>query len=230
MKTFLIVICCIIFCGCHFTYENNTNNDAALAQLRKETDSLKNEINTLKKKSIYNDTLSSKFVIVAKDSASMKPALTKNKPSVKKVILKQTQETKKTDTTYYFYTNTKKISAKIDPRNEFGKKTKIRFYDLKGNVTFEQEDIHSSYSISTEIKEFHSNGAVKRIVIHLNPGASMHWYETIITFDIDNTPLWKEEITYPLRLEDMMDNKSYWDITKKQWIKQEVSMEQPYVK
>lgn len=230
MKAYILITFFGIFCGCNFTYENNTNHDAALEQLRRETDSLKNEINALKKQAANKNTLGRTSAITSKDSVSIKHVLPKTHPSEKKVVQKQTPIRKKPDTTFYFYTNTKKVSAKIDPKNVHGKKIKIRFYDLKGNMTFEQEDIVASYSISTEIKEFHSNGAVKHIVIHFNPGASMHWYETIITFDTENTPLWKEEITYPMTLDNRMNNKSYWDTTKKQWIKQEVVLEQPFVK
>jgi hypothetical protein len=237
MKTYKLFVLYFVFCGCNFTYENNTNNDAALAQLRRETDSLKNEINALKKQSISKDTLVGDNVGIVlekitpvNDSVLIKHTPPTVKPVEKKVIPKQTQTSNKSDTISYFYTNTKKISAKIPPRNVRGDKMKIRFYDLKGNVTFEQEDIYSSYSISTEIKEFHPNGAVKRIVIHFNPGASLHWYETIITFDTDNTPSWKEDITYPMTMDNMTNNKSYWDKDKKQWVKQEVVLEQPYVK
>lgn len=189
MNLYKAFIFCSIFCAYNFTYENNTNHDAALEQLRIETDSLKNEINALKKQAIKKDTLDRTSTIDSKDSTSRKAILPEIPPSEKKVVLKQTQKAKKPDTTFYFYTNTKKVSAKISPKNIQGGKIKIRFYDLKGNITFEQEDIFSSYSISTEIKEFHPNGAVQRIIIHLNPGASMHWYETIITFDTDNKPV-----------------------------------------
>lgn len=235
MKVFLLIFS-IVFYGCNFTYENNTNHDATLEQLRRETDSLKNEITMLKEQT-NKDTLDDKSAIVltdtstgSKDTVSIKRETPKIKPVEKKILRKQTQRVKKTDTTFYFYTNTKKLSVKIDPRNLHGEKIKIRFYDLKGNITFEQEDIFASYSISTDIKEFHSNGAVKRIVIHINPGASMYWYETIITFDEGNTPLWKEEITYPMTMDNMMNNKSYWDAAKKKWIKQEAVLEQPVVK
>lgn len=236
MKTFLIAVCSIVCFGCNFTYENNTNNDAALEQLRKETDSLKNEINALKKQSIKKDTLNASVVAdtnqirILSDSASNTATTKRVTPSKKKVAPPQKTVPKKSDTTFYYYTNSKKVSVKIAPRNVYGEKNKIQFYDRKGKVTFEQEDIHTSYSISTDIKEFHPNGAVARIVIHLNPGASMHWYETIITFDTDNTPLWKEEITYPMTLDNTMNNKSYWDVAIKQWVKQEVVIEQPFVK
>ncbi|WP_018344775.1 hypothetical protein [Cytophaga aurantiaca] len=236
MNVYKLFIFCIIFCGCNFIYENNTNHDAALEELKRETDSLKKEINVLKKQANNKDTLYNISNPVSayrsdsvKDTTSIKRTLPKV-PSDKKTVQKKTKVSKKSDTMFYYYTNTKKISAKIPARNVQGEKIRIRFYDLKGNITFEQEDVFASYSISTEIKEFHSNGAVKRIVIHFNPGASIHWYETIITFDTDNIPLWKEDVTYPMTIDNMMNNKSYWDITKKQWVKQEVVIEQPYVK
>lgn len=229
MKTRFGIVFCIVFYGCTFTYENNVHNDASLEQLKQENDSLKDAINALKKQTTNADTLTNKTLITtAEITASVKDTIGIKHP-LPKVTPKSKEQTKKSDTTYYFYTHTKKVSVKMDPGTSYGKR-KIRFYNPKGEVMFEQDDVHMSYSISTEIKEFHPNGAVKRIVIHMNPGASMHWYETIISFDTDNTPLWKEEITYPITLDNMMDNKSYWDAAKKQWIKQEAVIEQPYVK
>lgn len=221
------VIFSFVFAGCNFTYENNTNHTAALEELRKETDSLKMELSKLKKEQNKKDSLentSFQKMPDVKDSISEKKIIPKKKTQERENAPKQTVHAKKADTIYYFYTNTKKISVKIDPDPRYGKK-KIRFYNPKGEVTFEQEDVRKSYSVSTDIKEFHPNGAVKRIVIHFNPDGSMHWYETNMTFDTDNTPLWKEEITYPLTLDNMMNNKWYWDKKQSQWIRQEASVE-----
>lgn len=231
MKEYILVVFCFILYNCDFAQEDTIDKDE-LKALRMETDSLKEEINKLKRHA--GDTglsiNSTRYVNPEmKDSGEVFKKESNVKVPEKIKQISKVPATSSFDTLFYFYTNPKKISARIDPRNKDQKK-RIRFYDTSGNITFEQEDVYKSYSISTELKEFHMNGAVKRIVIHYNPGASMHWYETIITFDTDNVPVWKEEITYPLTLEGMMDNKYYWNKNTKQWGRQEVVIEQPLQK
>jgi len=56
----------------------------------------------------------------------------------------------------------------------------------------------------------------------------MYWYETKITFDENNNPLWKEEIEKPeMSIEQNLNNKSWWNAKTKSWIKQEINKEQP---
>lgn len=231
MKDHIIIILSLFLFSCCSTNENNTNDNVELGLLRKERDSLKTEIEKMNQRvadkdsvSAIKDTFSSQPKVKALDTltATEKTVVVKRKVNPVPDRMKRSP-----DTICYFYTASKKISVKIVPPKTYGEKKKIRFYDPQGRVTFEQEDILTSYSISTEIKEFHANGAVKRIIIHLNPGASMHWYETVITFDTDNIPLWKEEFTYPLTLEGMMNNKFYWDKSKNQWASGESVMDQP---
>ncbi len=231
MKAYVIFIFIPFFFSCSLTNENNANDKALLNELRKETDSLKNEISRLKKEDKVKEATSDTLLSLRRAKATDTLIITKKSVIVKKKVHSVPDIKKnRTDTIYHFYTNSKNVSVKTDPLNDHRGKRKIRFYDPQGKITFEQEDVFSTYSVSTEIREFHANGAVKSIMIHFNPDASMHWYETIITFDTDNTPLWKEEITYPLTLESMMDNKFYWDKNKKQWIKQELVKEQPVQK
>jgi len=153
---------------------------------------------------------------------------TKSKPNKtkipeKKLPLTRLVETKTTqnDTIYYFYKNSKEVSVKITPWQD--QKRKILLYDPYGRETYSIEDTRHSYTSTSEINSFHSNGAVDRIDTHLNPGASMYWYKSSTTFEINNQPLWQTNQRFPSSLEDYTNNASYWDNTCKCWKKQEVS-------
>ncbi|MGN6645052.1 MAG: hypothetical protein ACTHJT_00870 [Cytophaga sp.] len=234
MKEYVIVFLCLFLFSSCFSNENNVNDSIELSALRKERDSLKNEIKKMNQGAADQDSAAAikgtsssqpEFKVLDTLTATQKPVIVK-----RKIIPVSDRMKRNSDTICYFYTDSKKVAVKIVPPKAYGEKKKIRFYDPQGRVTFEQEDILTSYSISTEFSEFHENGAAKRIVIHLNPGGSMHWYETVITFDADNNPLWKEEITYPLTLEGIMNNKSYWDKSNNQWVREERNREQPVQK
>ena len=121
-----------------------------------------------------------------------------------------------------------KVSVRITPW-ENGRR-KMYLYDPFGNVSFEREDVRLSYSDTATIKRFHDNGAVAVLHTHMNPGASMYWYEATITFSINNEPEWKTKMKRPSTLEEMMNNKYYWDKTSKTWKKQEIIREQPVPK
>jgi hypothetical protein len=118
-----------------------------------------------------------------------------------------------------------KVSARITPWKD-GRR-KMYLYDPYGNITFEREDVRLSYSDTATIKKFHENGAVAVLHTHMNPGASMYWYEATITFSINNEPEWKTKMKHPSTLEEMMNNKYYWDKKTKTWKKQEIIREQP---
>ncbi|MEP7171708.1 MAG: hypothetical protein ABI855_20210, partial [Bacteroidota bacterium] len=127
---------------------------------------------------------------------------------------------------YYYKDSPKRISVEITPW--INGRRKVIFYDPFGKETYRCENVRMSYTITTALKKFHDNGAVAQIEIHNNPGASMYWYETEITFDINNEPQWKTEIQKPeMNLEQSMNNKSYWNANTKQWVKQEIIHEQP---
>ncbi len=128
------------------------------------------------------------------------------------------------DTTYYKYTNGK-VSAKVTPWVNNRRKTIL--FDRHGKKTYEMEDVHLSYQITTRLS-LRQDGSVEKASIHNNPGASMYWHETTITFDTDNEPSWKTEKQMPEHnLSLTAPVSSYWNKTTRQWVKQEAVEEQP---
>ncbi|MBV6453922.1 MAG: hypothetical protein FNNCIFGK_01159 [Bacteroidia bacterium] len=127
---------------------------------------------------------------------------------------------------FYYKGLPQRISVEISAWDS-GRRT-IRFYNPFGEITYKIEDVKMSYSSITELKRMHDNGACALIETGMNPGASMYWYETKITFDENNNPLWKEEIEKPeMSIEQNLNNKSWWNAKTKSWIKQEINKEQP---
>lgn len=119
------------------------------------------------------------------------------------------------DTEYHYYKN-KKISVKISPwKNE---KRSILLFDYDRNITYLFEDVRHSYSYYTELS-YHPNGAVSKAVTHMNPGASMYWYETEIQFTEYNIPITKKSTQFPMEL-DNPPTLQYWNVQKKQWVDQ----------
>jgi hypothetical protein len=82
-----------------------------------------------------------------------------------------------------------------------------------------------SFQVISEVKSRHPNGAIASIEISENPGASMYFYTTTITFNTTNVPEWKTTETYPPTLENSMNNSWYWMAKDHQWKKQETSIE-----
>lgn len=117
----------------------------------------------------------------------------------------------------FYYQNSKHISLRITPwKND---RRQLLFYDKKGDITYTQEDVRLSYQEVTEVKEFHPNGAVAKIQVHNNPGASRHWSEILITFDQNNEPEWKTIMTYPLEsISQTMNNTYRFDRIQKNWV------------
>lgn len=129
------------------------------------------------------------------------------------------------DSTVYYYKNTSKPSVVMTDWNAENRRF-VRFYDPYGQITFTIEDIRSSYSSITELRQFHENGAVALSTITLNPDGSRFWYTSNLTFGINNEPLWKEDVQHPQ--EHVVypgSNKFFWK--NGQWIKQEIIHEQP---
>lgn len=129
------------------------------------------------------------------------------------------------DTTRHYYQNSKRISIKISPWNN-GKRT-LSFYDPFGKSCYEINDVRLSYSEVTQIKKFHSNGAVDVIERSINPGASLYHYQEKITFDTDNQPLWKQTSTHPAESPEDQPENFWWDKKSHTWRKQETVEEQP---
>ena len=149
-------------------------------------------------------------------------------PKKEKITQPATQENS-VSTFYYYKSSPYKVSVEIT--RWLNGRRKIIFFDPFGNTTYTCEDARMSYTITTQIKKFHDNGAAALIEVHSNPGASMYWYESHITFGINNEPEWKTDVQKPeMSTEQNMNNKSYWNPKIKHWVKQEVVREQPFPK
>ncbi|MCW5908236.1 MAG: hypothetical protein KIS94_10275 [Chitinophagales bacterium] len=160
-------------------------------------------------------------VIIEKDTQQKAvPASKQTQPIQQKEVVDKTIPAKvSNDTIYHYYVN-KKVSAKITPWAD-GERW-VLLYDLYGEETYRHKDIRKSYSVIARLS-FHPNGAVSKMLISENPGASQYWYETTITFSTTNDPEQKASERKPyedLRVEPKPWE--YWDKKTKQWRKQEV--------
>lgn len=99
------------------------------------------------------------------------------------------------DTTYHYYFN-RRLSVKTSPWKD-GRRN-IWLYNLKEEITYTIEDVNLSFSSLSEI-HFRADGSVEKIHIKSNPGASMYWYETLITISIHNEPEWNRAEKFPLQ-------------------------------
>lgn len=198
--------------------KDTSQADKALVQV---IDSLRLEIKQLHKaeKTVIYDTIK----IVRVIEAAPKKAQIKKSDTLKRIkktmVEPATQPVKvENDTVKYYYKNAKKLSVVITPWAE-GRR-KVIFYNPAGYITYTEEDVRLSYHSTTTLHSFHDNGAVSKINIHFNPGASLYMYDTDITFDIDNEPLWRSQRQWPQeKLEINLPD--YWDKNKKVWVKQE---------
>lgn len=155
---------------------------------------------------------------IIKQTASIKqPALDS---TAKKKVIKPVPNYKAetNDTTYYYY-NTGKVSVKITPWQQ-GKRN-LLIFNRQSQLTYQIENVRSSYSVNTELK-FKGNGSISEVKTHTNPGASMYWYESTITFSDSNEPEWKNDERFPQNSVTMPgSNASYWDKAKQTWVKQQ---------
>ena len=217
MKIIIVSAFCLLLLSCY--QENNySNNNAHLEQkidsLQEQILQLKKELSQppLKKDSLLQTSIKQNNSNTKKtDSVAKKTVPKKKQPSL-------LQEKKDIDTAYHHYKNGK-LSVKIFPWNN-GKR-RIIVYNPQGQITYEFEDIRLSYSYHTEFK-FRKDGSIENSITHMNPGASMHWYETIITFDNSNIPVTKEEKEFPLTRLEKIQLPYFWNKEKKQWIQQEI--------
>ena len=125
----------------------------------------------------------------------------------------------------FYYKNSKRISIIITPWLD--SKRTVTLFDTLGKETYRFNDVLLSYSNTTEIKKFHENGAVSKINNHINPGASMYWYDTNIDFDINNEPISKMELRQPASLDDYANGKSNWNRKTKSWEKDNPIPQEP---
>lgn len=194
-----------------------------LSVVRHQMDSLKGLIKEMQKKKDSNQ-LNYAGKIEKREEKSLKRV----KKSAK-IVEKKPKVPKKADSIFYYYKNSKKVSLIITPWENH--RRKLLFLDPFGQLTYKQEDVKLSYSKSTSIKAFHPNGAVSKITVFMNPGASLYMYNTTITFDINNNPSWKYIKTTPPKQTHLLSNDSYyWDKKTKSWKKQHVVYEQPVPK
>jgi hypothetical protein len=125
----------------------------------------------------------------------------------------------------FYYKGNNKLSMEIICLE--GRSMDFVLYDPWGNETYRLEHRILSYTETVEIVEWHPNGAVAKAVVHMNPGASMYWYETTYTFGINNEPEWRVSQQFPERTVTLPgENSYYWNKKTKSWVKQEVAIEQ----
>ena len=235
----LILLTAFVVSGCAQPQNDNTLLLQKLDSLQSKLDSLKNEVQQFNQK----DSTSYSNRPNEKDSVVQQLVIGKNKqkPVVQprdsqQIKQKQPAQIKQVQPTpsdervsgkkFYYKGLPQRISVEISAWDS-GRRT-IRFYNPFGEITYKIEDVKMSYSSITELKRMHDNGACALIETGMNPGASMYWYETKITFDENNNPLWKEEIEKPeMSIEQNLNNKSWWNTKTKSWIKQEIIQEQP---
>ncbi|HRV53519.1 MAG: hypothetical protein M9940_01265 [Bacteroidetes bacterium] len=235
----LILLTAFVVSGCAQPQNDNTLLLQKLDSLQSKLDSLKNEVQQFNQK----DSTSYSNRPNEKDSVVQQLVIGKNKqkPVVQprdsqQIKQKQPAQIKQVQPTpsdervsgkkFYYKGLPQRISVEISAWDS-GRRT-IRFYNPFGEITYKIEDVKMSYSSITELKRMHDNGACALIETGMNPGASMYWYETKITFDENNNPLWKEEIEKPeMSIEQNLNNKSWWNAKTKSWIKQEINKEQP---
>ncbi len=125
----------------------------------------------------------------------------------------------------FYYKGNNKLSMEIIYLE--GRSKDFILYDPWGNETYRLEHRILSYTETVEIVDWHPNGAVAKAVVHMNPGASMYWYETTYTFGINNEPEWLVSQQFPERSVTLPgENSYYWNKKTKSWVKQEVAIEQ----
>ncbi len=192
-----------------------------------KVDSLEKEIAILKKEA-RKDALGNVDSIPLVKMDTVKPVILKDrevKPPDKPIkVVKEPVIPPSDGTTIYTFRNGK-VSAKVTPWVQNRRKTIL--FDQQGNQTYQMEDVHLDHSITTRLF-FREDGSVKNAPIHNNPGASMYWYETGITFDENNQPMFKTEKQMPehnLSLNGA--NRSFWNKNTRQWVAQETVREQP---
>lgn len=200
MKYLAILIICIAAIGCrHAARESaNVSSKDTIVVVQRDT------IVVIQQTPAQKDT--SPIIVSKKVKEEKAPSL-------------PVAEKKSSDTTFYYYVN-KKVSAKVTPWAE-GERW-VLLYDLYGKETYRHQDVRKSYTVFANL-HFHTNGAVSKMVITNNPGASMYWSETTITFSTINEPEQKTKERKPYPESPTIEQPwEYWDKKTGQWRKQEV--------
>jgi hypothetical protein len=140
--------------------------------------------------------------------------------------LKPTQTKFEAEPSAYFYANSDKLSVQVISGEHRSKDFVL--FDPWGKETYRFKQRIESYSVTVDLVEWHSNGAIHKVKVHTNPGASMYWYDAVYTFGINNEPQWMVSTQHPQTTVSLeSDNSYYWDEKTKSWKKQEVVIEQP---
>ena len=146
----------------------------------------------------------------------VKPAPMKKAPDLP--IIQQSK-----DTEYVYYQNPKRISVKISPWKD-GKRT-LQLFAPNGTLSYTFKDARHSY-VNTTTLYYRKDGSVEKAAVHLNPGASMYWYETEYTFSNTNEPINYTSRQFPERTLEFPDT-YLWDSRNKKWVKQQTINCQP---
>lgn len=220
MKTTFYAACLFAsFIACNEPATNRTialeaQLDSLQRQVLKLSRALADTSKSITNNSVQSDSLQQPFT--QKTSRTLPVTAVKAKPIKQKPLL---------DTVYHYYQYSKQIALCITPWID-GKRS-LLFYSPQGVLTYQINDVLQSYSSITELTEWHSTGAVAKVLTRLNPGASMYWYTTAITFNNAHTPEWKTDTQHPENEVHLPSNKNhYWKNGK--WNKQETVLEQPY--
>ncbi|MDX2003463.1 MAG: hypothetical protein SFW35_13595 [Chitinophagales bacterium] len=222
MKYLLPILICFTSCINEPDKQQQQQLEAIHQQLVELNDSLQSLKDSIRKKADDLPTIEKKDTAVKIPPQKVEKITQKpNPPTPQQTPKPQPQvPLPKNDTIYHYYIN-KKVSVMITPWKDGERK--LYFYDLYGNNTFDIDEIRHSYSQSVDL-HFEKNGSVSKAVVDLNPGASMYWYKSEITFTTTNEPLWRTSQRMPYEsVEDALNNKpEYWDKRERIWKKQQV--------
>jgi hypothetical protein len=221
-KLYPLLLLLILLASCET--DNGNETLVELKAIRQEVSSLSDSISVLKdslqvlKKGDVKDTVIVDTTIKLTQTKVIPPAKEKPRPTTKPTK-KPVSPKPANETILHKYVNGV-VSVEITPwAND---ERDVILYDLYGQETIRMEEVRHSYTIRIDL-EFAPNGSVSKAVVHTNPGASMYWYESEITFDTTNGPTGKIDHQYPQSLDDIMNEKwQYWDKKTKTWKVQEV--------
>lgn len=214
-------ICCFVLAilvSCKMEKEPESELETRLKRLESELDSLKKTKTENIKGPVAEPKMESRTEFPV-EKQTTRPTKKTEKPE--KENPKPHIHDPNKDTTFHYYVNGK-ISVKIHPWKD--QERKIELFDLYGKVTYTCGDIWKSYTTMHRLS-FHSNGAVKKMEVSHNPGASMYFYTDHIQFSTTNDPevMYKEK--FPTNtIQDAMEAQIPWFYNKKSktWVKQEV--------
>ncbi len=230
----MLLILLLIFPG--YGCREGEKDTSESAELHKKIDKLQTEMQEIKQLLAQKNEVSAKddaIVPVPRDQVKTEINVTIKKKEISKqkhvlpVVKKEPVRPVVSEPEIYYYKSfpAGRVSVKTTPWKD-GRRT-VTLYNPSGEKTFEREDVRQSYSDVCSFHRFHDNGALAEMSIHLNPGASMYWYDTAITFSKFNEPEWKTSIKHPSTLEEQTNSRFYWDKKEKSWKKQEIITEQP---